>query len=124
MNFKETILKNILKFLLSLVLAFSFSVFAMADNFSGTSDSFQAVPDSQLSLYGMQFAKAGAKKQVEDEPDSSTVSAFDNGKLFLQVYGGYDFSFLGDLVTGSNGWINYAKTLGYTSTGGSEQQRD
>ncbi len=36
----------------------------------------------------------------------------------MQAYGGYDFSFLEDIINGSNAWVNYGKSLGYVATGG------
>jgi hypothetical protein len=78
------------------------------------------VSSDQPSLYGMQFAKAARAKASMSDVMDKTVSLFDNSKMFVQVYTGYDYSFMGDVATGTDGWISAAKSEGFTTTGGGE----
>jgi hypothetical protein len=83
-------------------------------------DSFQVSSSTQPSAYNLEFAKATKKKHAveTEDTDQTTGSAFDDGMGFIQVYTGYDFSFLEDVVNGSNGWVQFGKSLGDATTGG------
>jgi hypothetical protein len=75
------------------------------------------VSSDQPSLYGMQFAKAKRAKASMGDMMDKTVSLFEDSGMFVQVYTGYDFSFMGDVAKGTNGYKKYAEDLGYTTTG-------
>jgi hypothetical protein len=91
-----------------------------ADSLYGNQDFLQVAPTTQPSAYGLEFAKLSKKKAIKetDNTDTPPATAFDDGKDFVQIYTGYDFSFLEDIVNGSNAWVSAAKSEGYTVTGG------
>jgi hypothetical protein len=91
--------------------AFFAPILAQADNLWGSSENFQVAADSQPSAYGLEFAKATKKIHATDAASVSDASGtvFDNSQSFLQLYSGLDFSFLEDVVNGSNGWVSGIK---------------
>jgi hypothetical protein len=113
-------MKNSFKFLIALILGLGIGGFAQADNFSEITNSLQVAPTDQPSAYGLEFAKATKKIKATDEEKVSDVSStvFDNSQSFLQIYSGLDFSFLEDVVNGSNGWVSGIKAEGGTASGG------
>ncbi len=65
---------------------------------------------------GMDFAKAAQMQVPETAALNEPIPLFDSSRFFLEVYTGYDYSFLGDIVNGTKAWIPYANAVGDTGS--------
>jgi hypothetical protein len=105
----------------AIALFFGFSGLIQADTLTPMTDSFQVSSSTQPSAYNLEFAKVTKKKHKAETEDSdqSSGTVFDDSQSFLQIYSGLDFSFLEDVVNGSNGWVSLFRTTpGITVNGG------
>ena len=102
----------------SAILALCLSLPALTQADSLSQDATGISPDPQPSLYGMQFAKASQAKHSVSDMTDKTLSLFEDSGMWVQVYTGYDFSFMGDVASGTNDYKKFGDGLGYTTAGG------
>lgn len=101
------------------ILAFGLSGLSLAGSLDVNLSSLQVSQPDQLSLDGMQFAKATKAAHKSTAP-SEDANLFEDSGMWLQVYTGFDFSFLGNITSGTKAWVDAvnAEGGGATASGG------